>query len=146
MNIKNYTTKVPANRSIENIEKLLMQFGATNIMKEVDNGRVTSISFLVKIDTVPFAFKLPAEVKAIYKWLKEKYPKSNVNTLWAKAERIAWKHQHEWTHIQFTSIELSQIEKMQALLPYIFDPATGKTFYERIKDNKFQHLLTNDLK
>lgn len=49
MNIKNYTTEVPASRSIENIEKLLMQSGATNIMKEVKDGSISSISFLIML-------------------------------------------------------------------------------------------------
>jgi hypothetical protein len=143
MNIKNYTTEVPATRSIEYIERLLINFGASNIMKEVKDARVASISFLVTIDGTPFAFKLPANVKACYLWLKEKNPKRKEETNWAQAERIAWKHQHEWLHIQLSSIELSQIEKLQALIPYSYDPHTGKSFYDRMKENKFQNLLPN---
>lgn len=143
MNIKNYTTEVPATRSIENIERLLIGFGASNIMKEVNDSRVSSISFLIKIDGTPFAFKLPANVRACYAWLTEKNPKRKDETNWQQAERIAWKHQHEWLHIQLTSIELSQIEKIQALIPYSYDPHTGETFYDRIKKNKFQNLLPN---
>ena len=36
MNLKNYTTEVHATKSIDGIEKLLVEFGASNIMKEYD--------------------------------------------------------------------------------------------------------------
>lgn len=141
MNIKNYTTQVPVVRSIENIELLLVKFGATNIMKQYEGGMVKAISFLITIDTMPFAFKLPADVKACYVWLKKQQPKRNDKNLLEQAARIAWKHQHEWLHIQLTSIMLSQLEKLQALLPYVYDPNTNATFYDKLKEQKFQNLL-----
>jgi len=51
MNLKNYTTEVPASRSIEAIEKLLVYFGSTNIMKVYGPaGKVSAISFIVEMD------------------------------------------------------------------------------------------------
>jgi hypothetical protein len=143
MNIKNYTTEVPANRSIENINKLLIDFGASNIMSEIENARVKSISFRLLVDNVPFAFKLPADVQACYLWLKKKKPNGKDAAILAQAERIAWKHQHEWLQIQLTGIELAQMEKIQALLPYSLNPVTGETYYQTLKDKKFTNLLNN---
>lgn len=143
MNLKNYTTEIPARTSQERIETLLVDFGATNIMKEYQDGRVKAIAFRVVIENVPFAFQLPGNVKACYIWLKKKSPKRTDKTLMEQAERLAWKHQWEWLYIQLTGIELAQLEKIQALLPYSVDPANGKTFYEKLKDSKFQNLLSN---
>lgn len=143
MNIKNYTTEVPARTSLERIEGLLVDFGATNIMKEFEGGNCRAISFRVLIENVPFAFKLPGDVKACYLWLKKKSPSRQDKWLLEQAERIAWKHQFEWLHIQLTGIELAQLEKMQALLPYVVDNYSGESFYKKLKDGKFQNLLSN---
>ena len=39
--LKNYTTKVPVSRTMQEIEKILLQFGATGIGHEFDeDGRI----------------------------------------------------------------------------------------------------------
>jgi hypothetical protein len=48
MNLKNYKTEVPASRSIEPIEKLLVNFGAKSIMKEYGPTRgVAAVAFIL---------------------------------------------------------------------------------------------------
>ncbi|RTL56256.1 MAG: hypothetical protein EKK37_17435 [Sphingobacteriales bacterium] len=141
INLRNYTTEVPASRSIENIENLLVQFGATNIMKEYEAGNCVSISFRLIVQNHPFAFKLPAKVAPIFKWLRKNKSKGDAKRQQAQAERIAWKHQHELLHMQLTSIELEQADMMQVFLPYVYDVASNKTFYEQLKEGSYKALL-----
>lgn len=145
--LKNYTTEVPATRSIENIEKLLVDFGASNIMKEYHDLRplpvrvCTSISFIIEVDNMKLPFKLPANIEAVKNWLKKQKPNSAEKTIAEQANRIAWKQQYEVLHLQLGQIEMNQLEKLEALLPYVYDVESNQTFYTKIKSGGFKGLL-----
>jgi hypothetical protein len=142
MNIKNYTTEVPAARSIGYIEEILLSQGCKNILKEYnDQQRITSLSFLLPVRDMVLPFRLVPETKACYVWLKKKYPKQNDATLLARAERIVWKQLHEWLALQISMIELQQLEKLQALFPYLWDASSNQTFYESERQKEFKNLL-----
>jgi hypothetical protein len=142
MNIKNYTTEVPANRSIEYIEKLLIEFGARNIMKEYSpEGKCAAMSFMIEMEGMKLPFRLPANADKIFAWLKKKKPQAQVKNLKEQAERIAWKQQYEWLHLQLGMIEMNQLEKLEAFFPYLYDINKQQSYYAKIKEGKFQNLL-----
>lgn len=142
MNLRNYTTEVPANKSIENIEKLLVSFGASNIMKEYSpEGNVTAISFIIPMEGMKLPFRLPAKTDKVFKWLLKNKPRSSEKLLKAQSERIAWKLQHEWVHCQLSLIELDQADKLELFLPYLYDIQKGQTYYDKIKSGGFKALL-----
>lgn len=147
MNLKNYTTEVPASRSQEYIERLLVEFGASNIMKEYGElpylvgKRCSTISFIVEIDGYKLPFRLDAKVQNVATWLGRKKPNSKDKTIYEQAERIAWKQQHELLHLQLGQIEMTQLEKLEVFFPYLYDVANQKTYYEKIKEGQFKALL-----
>lgn len=142
INLKNYTTEVPASRSIDNIERLLMQFGASHIMKEIENGSVVAISFRINVNKMPVAIKLPAKVKNIDAWLKQKKPSMQPKNRGEHAACIAWKQQYELLFLQLSMVEMDQMELLEALLPNAYDIKNNETFYEKTKKQNFQPLLT----
>jgi len=142
INLKNYTTEVPAQRSIENIEKLLVEFGATNIMKEYSpNQTCAAISFLIQMDGMMLPFRLPANPENVFKWLKKKKPQSQEKTLREQSLRIAWKQQYEWVFLQLSLIELNQADKLELFFPYLYDVNKKETYYQKLKQGGFKALL-----
>ena len=147
MNLKNYTTEVQASRSIDGIEKLLVEFGASNIMKEYEElkplvgKRCMSISFIVDVEGMKMPFKLPANVAKVAKWLKKKKPNSSEKTIAEQAEKIAWKQQHEILHLQLGQIEMDQLDKMEVFMAYLFDIKRQETFYQKVKAKGYKALL-----
>lgn len=148
MNLKNYTTEVPASRSIDYIEKLLVEFGATNIMKEYQDltplagKRCSSISFIVDMNGQRLPFRLPANVEKVKKWLRKKKPNGTDKTIAEQAERIAWKQQYEILHLQLGQIEMEQLEKLEVFFPYLYDISRNETYYQKLKSNGFAGLLS----
>lgn len=142
INLKNYTTVVTAEKSIQSIEKMLVDFGCKNIMKEYSGSmRVLSISFIADVEGQRLPFKLPAQVKECYIWLKKMKPKATEKSLLDQAERITWKILSDWLHIQLSMLETKQADKLQLLLPYLQNSNNTKSFYEKLKENKFKGLL-----
>lgn len=146
MNLKNYTTEVTAAKSIEAIEKLLVNFGATNIMKEyTPQKNIAGISFIVTCNGMKLPFRLPAKVKEIYIWLKKKYPNKQDKTLLDQAERICWKSLWEWTHINLSLIDLEQVETLEAFFPYLYDIQVQQTWFEKQKKTGWKALLPEQI-
>ena len=137
-NIKNYTTDIPADRSILEIEKLLTLFGAAAIIKEyTSDGRVHSLSFKLLEE----AYKLPANVKGVkeelYKGVRDHHAKDSMKRREDKAYRVAWRIIKDWTHAQLSLIASKQADPQQIFLPYMYD---GKiTLYQKFIEGR---LLT----
>ena len=131
-NIKNYTTDVPADRSILEIEKLLTLFGAIAIIKEYDaDQKVHSLTFKLQTD----AFKLPANVDGVkeilYKGTRSSPTKEGEKRREQKSYRVAWRILKDWTHSQLSLIASGQAQPLEIFLPYMFD---GKlTFFEKFQ-------------
>lgn len=145
MNLKNYTSEVPASRSMAKIEESLVKAGATNIMKAYENGTCSAITFRMLVNNRPIFFKLPAKVDACFNalWKEISRPRKDTRqktTL--QAERTAWKIVCDWVEVQLSMIQLEQAEPLQIFLPYVYDPEKDQTFYEKIKSGNLK-LLTN---
>ena len=67
--IKNYTSSVPAAKSVAHIEDQLIRHGATEILKICENGRLIGIAFCLMVSEVKTAFRLPANIENVEKYL-----------------------------------------------------------------------------
>lgn len=142
MNLKNYTSEMPVEKSMAKIEKFLVMAGARNIMKAYDDdGICSSVSFAIVTNGVQVGFTLPARVEAIYNHLYSLYTRptdKSKDICQAQAARTAWKIISDWVEIQVTMIKLDQAELMQVFLPYVHD---GKSsLYEKLKESNFKLL------
>ena len=64
--IKNYTTDIPVEKTITEIQKILSQNGATGIATEYDKGRIRDIFFKIKVAGKELAFgSLPNLIKSM---------------------------------------------------------------------------------
>ena len=145
MALKNYTSQVPANRSISWIEARLARSGARQIHKTYDpEGRVEGIAFIIPINGTSMSFKLPAQVDACEAVLKAEVrrPKSETyKRIKEQAERTAWKIVADWLDAQMAMIELSQVEFLQVFMSYLYSHNQQRTFYQIAKEKGIQKLL-----
>jgi hypothetical protein len=140
MAIKNYTTKVPAGRSIEEIEQALMKHGATGILKEWEKGTgfMKSVKFMLSIQGKNVGFALPCNWQLFQEVLKQQevYRAGDDEYCY----RVAWRCIRDWVLAQLALYETQIVELPQVFLPFAVD-RNGKTLYEQVADGKF--LLGN---
>ncbi len=134
--IKNYTTKVPANRSIEEIQQSLVQHGAQGVLYEYekDTGRIAALKFILLVQEQKVGFSLPVNWRMFQAVLK----KQNVSR-WDDEDycyRVAWRDIRDWVLAQMALFETQIVELPQVFLPFATDRA-GKTLYEQVVDGKF---------
>ena len=144
MNLKNYTSGVPAQRTISDIEALLIATNATKVAKEAKDRAVVAIMFEIECNGRLHVIRLPANVDAVQDWLWKEHVTGAVRNRRTKeefreqAERTAWKIMLDWTQVQISLIKLKQAEALQVFLPYIWDG--NQTYYEFLKHNQFKAL------
>lgn len=144
--IKNYTSQVTVNSSVQHIEDCLVKHGAKNILKTYNqNKSLSGIAFIVNVNDNDVPFKLPSRVERVEKKLMSlvKRPRSGTKQLTkAQAERTAWKLLSDWVDIQMSLIDLDQVELTEVFMPYIYDHSKQQTYFDIVKSGNYQ-LLQN---
>jgi hypothetical protein len=143
MPLKNYTTTIPADRSIIDTERMLVTHGATDIAKSYEGGRLTSIKFRINLATdakAPMSFNLPLRWEDTMEVLKQQgvFPKRRSTRNRAaeddadKAYRIAWKNLRDWVAANMVIVELGMVKVQEVFLPYA-TMKNGLTLYESVE-------------
>lgn len=144
INIKNYTTVIPVERSVLETENTLIKMGATAISKEYSGGKVESISFAIVQKGNKIPFKLPVKVESLVKLFmngRSGLTDNQRKKVISQAERTAWKNIAEMVKLQHVMILLEQVEFMEVFMPYALNMKEGKTLFEISKGNGFKQLM-----
>lgn len=145
MALLNYTTEVPATKSVGEIISLLSQAKARTIMQEFDAaGNVTAISFRTQTQFGEMSFRLPMNVLAVQQVLKNQYQQKRVDRRFANdaehARRVGWRILKHWAEAQMALIETGMVKVEQVFLPYAQN-ASGVTVFEALAEARFQTPL-----
>jgi hypothetical protein len=139
--IKNYTTEIPVERTMAEIQKLLADNGARGIGLEYDgSGTLKDIFFKIRLQNKELPFRLPAKAERVYQALwggRQEWEYTRYGDGWkAQAERIAWRICKTWLEAQITLINLEQAKLEEVFLPYLVLPS-NKTLFETMERNQF---------
>jgi hypothetical protein len=137
--IKNYTTEIPVERTIAEIQKLLAENGARGIALDYDErGRIKDVFFKIRFHEKELPFRLPAKPEKVYAALFAgmQYEKRLGPERMKKAEAIAWRICKTWLEAQITLINLEQAKLEEVFLPYLVMPS-NKTLFETMEHNQF---------
>lgn len=147
MPLLNYTTEVPATRSIAEITRILQEGGASAIMLENGPDReIVAISFMMETTFGRLPFQLPSNVGAVIATLnaqiraedikvraranhRRKVPRNLFGNK-AQAERIAWRIAKDWLEAQIALSEIGSAKLEQIMMPFAM--LSGKSFYQRL--------------
>lgn len=140
MAILNYTTEIPVEKTLAEIQTILVKAGASAVLNEYEAGEIVAVSFKVDVRGQEIGFRLPANIDAVYKVLvarkkyrgwndEEKYRSSNT----AQAHRVGWRIIKDWVEAQMALIQLEIASIDQVFLPYAVMRG-GRTLYEHVKD------------
>lgn len=136
MAIKNYTTTINVNKTIEEIQEILSKHGATAIMTEYDNGNVIGLSFKIMTPRGELGIRLPSNTDRVLQVLKnQKKNNTKVKNTFEQANKVAWRIIKDWIDAQMAILESEMVEMEQIFLPYVLNNK-GKTFYQEFKKNQ----------
>jgi hypothetical protein len=130
-------------RSIELIEKYLVEAGATQIAKSYEGDRPSGILFSIFFNEIPMTFQIPVKIENAYKILaKIKHPRtpSQINFVKEQAERTAWRCILDWVTSNLAMTQLEQADSLQMLFPYLYDGKANISYFDKLKSGGFLML------
>lgn len=131
MPIKNYTTSVPANRSIQEIQDSLVRHGASGVLLEYEKntGRIEALRFVLPIRDNQATFSLPVNWRKFQEALKQQGVKKYRDEDYVY--RVSWRCLRDWVLAQMALYETEMVELPQVFLPFATGKG-GKTLYDQV--------------
>ena len=147
--LKNYSTKISANKTIVEIEEILLQHGATDLWKTYgDKKDILSLTFAVPTEHGKIPFKLMINIEAVRQTIREQHHKGNARGIsnataqdMEHARNVGWRILKDWVDAQMALVEVKMRKLEQVFLADIWDSHTGKTFFDVLVEKKFAGLL-----
>lgn len=151
MPIKNYTTTVTTDKTLGEIQKLLVAHGARSIMIDYNTDHLPcSLSFLISTAKGNIPFELPANIEAVEKLLwnqrdkhyreyDRRYQESLRQRLHDQAYRVGWRIIKDWIDAQCAIIATGMVTLEEVFLPYmqIGSGSDKKRFFLAVVDHGF---------
>lgn len=138
MNILNYTTQIPVEKTVGEIQKMLAGAKAQAVMSEYDaSGVLTTISFRVQCPYGLVTFRLPANVDKVFAVLVRSSKVPHRNRTREQAARVAWRIIKDWLAAQLALITAEMVTLEQLMLPYAQNEM-GETVYEVLRSREFK--------
>lgn len=145
------TTQIAPEKTISEIQNILMNHKADSVLMEFELGKVSSVNFRMTINGQIVSFRLPCRWKSIQELLAVKSLK--YKNAWSKemkdkirlsfedqARRVAWRQILRWIEAQFALVETGMVKTEEVFLPYAQSP-NGETIFEQMNKIGFNGLL-----
>ena len=147
MAVRNYTTQIAVEKTLIEIEKILVKFGAKGVYKEYQGEKVSGLMFYLEKDNQNIPFKLPISIEksrtVVVRAVKEhKLPQRYLNEPLRseQGQRIAWRIIKDWIDSQLSLLEMEFADAIEILLPYAYNPVKNKTMYQLFNEKKSEYL------
>jgi hypothetical protein len=136
----NYTTTVAVQRTIGQVQGLLVEMGARQVMTTYDAvGSPAGLSFAIETANGSRAFRLPVQPRRVEAVMKRDRAVPNRYKTPEQAERVAWRIAKDWLDAQLAIIRTEMVTVEEVLLPYLRS-ADGRTIYELYVDDQLPAL------
>jgi hypothetical protein len=133
MPLLNYTTTVPVDKTISEIQKILTTNGARAILVDYDErGNPTGLAFKVITEFGEQSYRLPANLDGVFRTLTSQHRRRMVQPRFVtreQAARVGWRIIKDWTEAQVAIIASGMVTLDDVLLPWMVGPS-GQTVHE----------------
>jgi len=144
--ILNYTSKVPVTQTIKEITDILVRHNAKSVMQCFGADRtLKEISFVITVECGDLNFRMPSNVDAVYRIMRQQLPEWRGKTpspaqepIWrGQAERTAWRILKDWVEAQMAILDVEMVTMVQVFMPYLVTN-DGITLYDKMLAHQFK--------
>lgn len=146
------TTEIPPERTLQEVQTLLVKYGARAILTEYDHtGNVKALSFKVMVNGIEMPFRVPCRWGAIAEFLRKRAKVHDYS--WNgtydsdkkrragyedKARRVAWRQVLRWIQAQLAFVDSEMVSVQEVFFQYAQIDKQGSTVFEHFQRKGFQ--------
>lgn len=140
----NYETKVPAERTMQEIIGILRQHGARDFgLRYAEDGQPDGLRWVLptrEYGNLPFA--LPCNAESVFRILSDmRVQVRDVERRRERAYMVAWRILKDWVEAQMALIQTGMVDVTEVFMPYMLTDQ-GITLYDHLESQRFRGLET----
>lgn len=141
MPILNYTTKIDAWKTVNEVQQILAKHGVSHFAIKNEGSFPSALSFTVDYQGSPLNFLLPCNHEGVLQCMRKdrKIPSGSKNA--EQALRTSWRIIKDWTEAQMAIVEANLATIQEVFMPYLVINSTGETLAHRILTGDGMKLL-----
>ncbi len=147
--IKNYSTDVPVDRTVAEIEKMLTKSAASKILKDYDSaGNIFGLSFVINTVHGQMPVRMPVRIEKVIEVFKIQVSKGLLEKRywegdWARAQaaRVGWRILRDWLDAQLALINVEMSSVPEIFLPYVYSAKLDKTVFDAFESGQLDRML-----
>lgn len=139
--VMNYTTTIAAEKTLGELQRLLIRAGARAISVEYDpSGAPNGLAFRIKTASGDRDYRLPLDLGAVLKLLQRasqerdtKSGRARLPSTWVTKEhasRVGWRIMKDWVEAQLALVQVGLASMEQTMFAYQLAEGQGRTVYE----------------
>lgn len=143
MPILNFTTKIDAWKTVNEIQQILSKHGITHFSIRNEGGFPVALAFTIDYNGQPLNFLLPCNHEGVLRYLKadRKVPNTSKNS--DQALRTSWRIVKDWVEAQLAIVQAQLAPIQEVFMPYLVINASGETLSQRMLNGNGMKLLNN---
>ena len=118
MALLNYTTQIDVDKTIGEIQKLLVKRGAKTLMTEYNEGVIAVISFKISVGERDMGFRLPCDWRPVLEVMQNDPNIPRKLKTQFQAVRVAWRIIKDWVEAQMALVDTMMVKTEEVFLPY----------------------------
>ena len=140
MPIKNYTTKIAADRTVAELSQLLARKGASGIMTSFgEDAKPVALKWRIKSKHGPLSFSMPVRIDAVYEVMtQQRVMATDAKSRREQAYRTAWRIIKDWVEAQLALLETEMVDFEEVFMPYIL--SGRETLYQAMSEGRVKAL------
>ena len=153
MTIKNITSEIPVEKTLMEIEQILVKFGAKGIYKEYLGNQVKSLMFYIERENQKIPFKLPMNLEKARKCIEKEAKEGRISKKFLqepfrtdKAQIVGWRLIKDWIFSNLSLMEIEFADPIEIFLPYAYDMVSEKNMYQKFMENKNNFIALEEPK
>lgn len=144
MPILNYTTKIDAWKSVNEIQQILSKHGVSHFAIKNEGSFPVALTFSIDYKGLPMNYLLPCNHEGVLRAMKRdrKIPNSHKNS--EQALRTSWRIIKDWVEAQLAIVEAELAPIQEVFMQRLIINQAGETLSDKILNSNGIKLLTTN--